>query len=148
VCTYGSPSPDGRRLVFRKVIDAPAFDWALNAIARNSEVFVADLDGGNERNLTKHAAFDGWPAWSPDGRFVVVSSNRTGRPNAGQLFAIEVDGDRVVALTDDVDAAFVQHRFAGPGTILASRSVSAPDGSWEAAQVVRLEVELPAAAAR
>ena len=141
VCTYGSPSPDGKRIAFRKVIDAPGFDWGLNSIARNSEVFVADLDGRNERNLSKHAAYDGWPAWSPDGRYVVVSSNRTGRPNAGQLFAIEVDGERVVALTDDAGAAFVQHRFAGPGVVYANRSVEGAGG--ESGQIVRIDVALP-----
>jgi TolB protein len=65
VCTFGSFSPDMRQIVYRKVIDGPAFQWDLSVIGRNSEVFVANADGSNEVNLSKSAAFDGWPVWSP-----------------------------------------------------------------------------------
>ena len=34
----------------------------------NSEVFVANADGSDARNLSNSPAFDGWPAWSPDDR--------------------------------------------------------------------------------
>jgi acyl-coenzyme A thioesterase PaaI-like protein len=42
----------------------------------NSEVFVANSDGTGVKNLTNHPAFDGWPAWSPDGREIAFASNR------------------------------------------------------------------------
>ena len=70
VCTYGSFSPDMKHIVYRKVIDGPAFQWDLSTIGRNSEVFVANADGSSEVNLSKNAAFDGWPAWSADGKRV------------------------------------------------------------------------------
>ncbi|HET9485161.1 MAG TPA: hypothetical protein VFO79_14465 [Xanthomonadales bacterium] len=142
VCTYPAPSPDGKRLAYRKVVAAPAFDWGLRATERNSEVFVANLDGSDARNLSRHAAYDGWPRWSPDGRWVVVSSNRTGRPNAGQLFALAADGDAVLQLTDGAEA-FVQHSIAGPDAILAARVVDSVDPPFEHGHIVRLEVQWP-----
>ncbi len=138
VCTYPVPSPDGRRIAFRKIIDTPGFDWALRSIKRNSEVVVADLDGANEINLSNHAAFDGWPMWSPDGRWIVFSSNRTGRPNAGQLFATHADGAGLVQLTDS-SRSYVQHSFASDGSALyVSQTTEALDWSWTYSHIARL----------
>ena len=33
----------------------------------NSEIYVMDSDGGNQKRLTANQADDGSPAWSPDG---------------------------------------------------------------------------------
>jgi TolB protein len=92
VCTYGSLSPDGQTVLYRKVIDGPAFNWGLNATERNSEVFVSNLDGSNERNISNNAAFDGWPVWSPDGSMIAIASNRSGPANTGQIWLINPDG--------------------------------------------------------
>lgn len=92
VCTYPSLSPDGSRILFRKVVDAPGFQWNLDAGPRNSEVFVAAPDGSDEVNLSRSAAFDGWPAWSPDGRRIAFTSNRMGPANVGQVFVVGADG--------------------------------------------------------
>ena len=56
VNTYPVWSPDGKMMAFRRMLGET-----------NSEVFVADADGSNPRNITNNPAFDGWPAWSPDG---------------------------------------------------------------------------------
>ena len=141
VCTYAVPSPDGRKLAFRKVIDAPGLDWALRNIARNSEVVVADMDGANEVNLTRHAAFDGWPTWSSDGKWIVFSSNRTGRPNAGQLFAVRADGNDLTQLTDSA-RSYVQHSFApDAASLYVSQTTEALDGSWTYSHIVRVPVK-------
>jgi TolB protein len=80
--TYGSWSPDMKQIVFRKIIGDG-----------NSEVFVANADGSNERNLTNNPFFDGWPAWSPDGKKIVFASNR--RSHGYQIFVMDADGGNV-----------------------------------------------------
>ena len=62
IATYASWSPDGSRLLFRKQL-----------ADGNSEIFVMAADGSGLTNLTRHPAFDGWPAWSRDGRRIVFA---------------------------------------------------------------------------
>jgi TolB protein len=100
ICTYPGYAPDGERIVYRKIVEGPGLAWDLSTITRNSEVFVADVDGANEVNLTSNAAFDGWPAWSPDGRWIVFSSNRAGPANVGQLFVVSPDSGDVRKMTE------------------------------------------------
>lgn len=142
ICTYPVPSPDGRRIAFRRVTDSPGFDWALRATMRNSEVVVSDLDGGNEINLSRSAAYDGWPMWSPDGRWIAFCSNRTGHPNAGQLFLIRPDGGEAHQLTDG-NVSYTQHSWSADGKFLyASRVWEALDWSWEYGHLVRIPIDL------
>ena len=86
--TYPVLSPDGKKIAFRRILGE-----------MNSEVFVADADGSNQKNLTNHPAFDGWPSWSPDGKQIVFASNRR---SAYQVFVMNADGGdvRLVANTD------------------------------------------------
>jgi TolB protein len=81
-------SPDGTRIAYRKVIGD-----------MNSEVFVANADGTNVRNLTNHHSWEGWPAWSPDGRTIAFSANRNA---AWQIFLMNPDGSnlRLLAATE------------------------------------------------
>ena len=60
----------------------------------------ADGDGSNPRNLTKNPFFDGWPAWSPDGRKIAFASNRRG--HGYQIFLMDAAGAnlRLVANTE------------------------------------------------
>lgn len=117
VCTFPSPSPDGKLIAYRKVIAGPAKSWDQSESQRNSEVFVANLDGSNERNLSQHAAFDGWPVWSPDSNCVVFASNRDGAVNNGQVYAVRPDGSGMIALTED-DWSNVQPSLSPDGATL------------------------------
>lgn len=105
VSTYPSYSPDGKKIAFRSVTNDAGLNWDLSQAKRNSEVFVMDSDGTNAVNLTKNAAFDGWPTWSPDSKKILFSSNRTGPVNTGQLYVVNVDGSNLQKITD------------GPGSI-------------------------------
>lgn len=86
VNTYPAWSPDGKRLAFRRMLGES-----------NSEVFVANADGGDARNLTNHPAFDGWPAWSPDGAKIAFASNRN---SSYQIFFMNADGSDVRLLAN------------------------------------------------
>jgi TolB protein len=136
LCTYGSVSPDGKKISYRKVVEGAGFAWDLTATGRNSEVFVADLDGSNELNLSRSAAYDGWPTWSPDGNWVLFSSNRTGRPLIGQLFAVRPDGRGVRQLTSGSES-LVQPSWSPDGRRILAAQYSTDE---ELAGLVALEV--------
>ena len=55
-------SPDGKQI---------AFFW-------RGDVWVAPVEGGGARQLTRHPAIDRQPAWSPDGKHIAFVSEREG----------------------------------------------------------------------
>jgi TolB protein len=99
VCTFGSFSPDMKKITYRKVIDGPGMQWDLTLGNRNSEVFVADADGSHEINVSQSGAYDGWPVWSPDGKTIAFTSNRSGPANVGQIYIINSDGSELRQIT-------------------------------------------------
>ena len=100
VCTYPAPSPDGRFVAHRRASDTLGQTWDLSPAMRNSEVYVTPLDGSAPVNVSNSPAFDGWPTWSPDGKWVVFASNRGQVAYAGQLYAVTPDGKKTVRLTE------------------------------------------------
>jgi len=71
-------SPDGRRLVFRRIEKNTA------------DLAVADAGSGKTARVTQDAALDLDPAWGPDGRSIYFASSRGGGLN---LWRIAVDAD-------------------------------------------------------
>lgn len=76
-------SPDGRRFAFwRQTAESPT--------GGRADVFVADADGRNERNLTRSTSEFNWsPDWSPTGDRIVY--NAAG-PDVTQLVTMRADG--------------------------------------------------------
>lgn len=85
------PSPDGRRFVYSKLPRGGTRD-----------LVERDLATGEERYLTRDAAEDADPCWTPDGRWVVFTSDRDGALN---LYAWNRADERVVRVTDVIGAA-------------------------------------------
>jgi TolB protein len=56
-----------------------------------------NADGSSDHNLSGAEAFDGWPAWSPDGKRIVFS--RHGE-HGFQIFVMNQNGSGVRQLTD------------------------------------------------
>lgn len=120
VCTFGSLSPDGKKVLYRRTIEGPSFSWFLTPIQRNSEVFIADADGTNAVNLSNNAAFDGWPRFSPDGGWIVFASNRAGPAGVGQLYLIKPDGSGLRRVTDG-PWSYVQPAWSADGLSLFAK---------------------------
>ncbi len=70
-------------------------------------LFVANVDGSEERRLLNSTALDYNPAWSPDGQWIAFTSEREG---SADLYRVQPDGTRLERLTDspayDDQAAF------------------------------------------
>lgn len=87
--TIASYSPDGSRILLRKEIE------------KNSEIYVMDADGANARNLTNHPAYESWPAWAPDGRSIVFSSNRiTNTDTVFEVYVMDVESGALRQVTN------------------------------------------------
>ena len=140
ISTYPSVSPDGKKIAFRRVTDGPAVNWDMtsNRRSRNSDVFVMSIDSKDGINLSAHAAFDGWPSWSPDSKRIVFSSNRNGKVGGGQLFVINADGTGLTQLTD-LSGALVQPTWSPDGKSILAFQCWEGEG-WEFGNVVRIEV--------
>jgi len=73
-------SPDGRFVVYdRPPSDAPGAP----------DIYIAAADGNSDVRLVDHPSIDRVMDWSPDGRFVLFMSNRSGRL---EVWAVAVDG--------------------------------------------------------
>ena len=60
-------SPDGNLLA-----------WQTNMNGKDDEIYLANIDGSNPRNLTDAPGDDGHPWFSRDGKTIVFESDRTG----------------------------------------------------------------------
>jgi Tol biopolymer transport system component len=60
-------SPDGKMLA-----------WQTNMNGKNDEIYMANIDGTNPKNLTDAPGDDGHPWFSRDGKTLVFESDRTG----------------------------------------------------------------------
>ena len=111
-CTYPAPSPDGKQLAYRKLAPEPGLQWGFYTMPLNSQIYVSNIDGSNERVLASDPAFDGWPAWSPDGRLIAFASNRAGPAGIGNIWLIRPDGSGLTALTTGEEISHTQPRWA------------------------------------
>lgn len=77
--------PSGEKVIFSSNMDDPA--------GRDFELYMIDLDGGGLERITTSKGFDGFPVFSPDGRYLVWGSNR----------AQEFDGETNIFIAEWVE---------------------------------------------
>jgi len=82
----GAPSfsPDGSRLVL-----------TLGGIDGNLDIYVLDINSRQTSRLTTHRAIDTEGSWSPDGKFVYFTSDRSGGPQIYRVPATGGSAERV-----------------------------------------------------
>ncbi len=76
----GAPSfsPDGRKLVI-----------TLGGVDGNLDIHVLDINSREATRLTTHRAIDTEGTWSPDGRYIYFTSDRSGGP---QVYRVRATG--------------------------------------------------------
>ncbi len=124
--TYPDISPNGNKIVFRR----RTVDTVMGKEIGNSEVFIANRNGDEAYNLSNHPAYDGWPAWSPDGKKIAFASDRERKEN-WQIYIIDVDGNNLTRITDfdSQGAEFAKPQWSPKGNkILCTRT---KDGNVE-----------------
>lgn len=85
-------SPDGQRVAFSQ--------WSH---AGHRDIVVIDVASGTLTKITDDRALDTGPCWSPDGRVIYFSSDRTGIAN---VYAHELDGGRTRQVTNVLGGAY------------------------------------------
>ena len=111
--SYGPPriSPDGTQVAFNLIDQNGADIWILNLTRRTT------------RRLTFEPGVDGIPIWTPDGRRIIHSSDRTGVYN---VYALSSDGSGGEArLTTSANAQYPTS-IAPDGTVVGFESVPIP----------------------
>lgn len=90
-------SLDGKKIIFtRELRDLK--DTSKNAVG-NGEIFVMDVNGTSEIQLTNRPGFDGGATISPDGKQIAFyGKTETGNYD---IFIMNADGKNIINITDD-----------------------------------------------
>lgn len=107
-------SPDGKKIVFVSDLNKNKYEEIVGLIRdepprstviqigqpppapSNLEIYLMDADGKNQTRLTNDMALNQSPCWSPDGKKIVIVSNRDGQP---EIYVMDVGGKNQTRLT-------------------------------------------------
>ncbi|MEK7281644.1 MAG: trypsin-like peptidase domain-containing protein, partial [Chloroflexota bacterium] len=77
-------SPDSKKIAF------------VHSPSDKEQLYIMDIDGGNQKRLINELSNNNFPAWSPDSREIVFVSDRDGNT---EIYVMNADGSKQTRLT-------------------------------------------------
>ncbi len=66
----------------------------------NSHIWMVNIDGSNDRQITFSSESESSPRWSPDGKYLSFTSSRPGKARGNQVWLLDRNGGEAMQLTE------------------------------------------------
>jgi eukaryotic-like serine/threonine-protein kinase len=118
-------SPDGKRVAFERT----------DPQTQNRDLWLLDIAGGASTRFTSNPGWEAFPTWSPDGRRIVFTSNRSGTFDLYQKTADGAKDEELLYKSSDgkgptswsSDGRFLMYYSLGQPTQVWVLAVSGPE---------------------
>jgi TolB protein len=96
-----------------------AYGYSPDGSAGSTDVWVMNGDGSDAHAITDEPGLDGFPAWGPDGRHLVIASERQDPNGYDHLYVLKDDGSSLHPLTADPEAIDLDPAWSPVGRLIA-----------------------------